>query len=614
MAEQERWWKAPKGQAHKLTLPYVQSAEQELGSTFNRMFLLECLYDPNNPEAADGQSQDRVTENAIASNVDTVTAVVATVDIRARFMTDGADWKQQRTARRLEWYGEEQKIRCKVLEKCRSAFKESVKKGNGLVKAYDVLGKPRVERVLIENVVVPLDETRDGREPRQLHHWDYVDADELEARFPKKAKEIDRARKTGTRRQMSAGMHSSFLRNDVECLWSYRFAMGTKGDDDYIPGRVTMVIADETLLDEVYEDEGPPLGMMVWSERLSSFYGISGAERIMGLQRALNRRNRQIETALDHIAMPTTYVRPADANLLVKSNRVGAVAVVRGDYPVTVSPQAVPAETFQSRQDLRQACQEEFGQTSLVTHGAKPAGIDSGVAMREYKDQTTQRFAQQEQAYERLVLDTIWLLLKVCKKLGAKAPVMVRRTRFGSQRIAWKDVDLGDSRVQMKAASNLNKTPAGRTQLVIEFAQAGIISTDQARRLMQHPDLERELSLYTAALESVEHDLDAIADGAVVMPEPYSNLAMCVWRGQSEYLQWRDDGAPEEILENLRQYIVVAADRLATIETPANSNMAGPMPGQEAAPMPVDPMMDPAMAAPPPQAALAAQAMNLRAS
>ena len=609
MAATDRWWRADKGSAHKLTIQYVQNAEQELGSTFNRMFLLECLYDPNNPEAQAEQNQDRVTENAIASNVDTVTAVVATVDIRARFMTDGADWEKQRIARRLEWYGEEQKERCRVLDKCRRAFKEAVKKGNGLTKAYDVLGKPRVERILIENIVVPLEETRDGREPRQIHQWDYVDADELDARFPKKAEAIEKARKAGTRRQMSAGMHSGFLRNDVECLWSYRLPIGTKGDDGYVAGRVVMAIADETLLDEKFEDECFPFGMMVWSERLSSFYGIGGAERIMGLQRALNKRNWQIERALEQIAMPTTYVRPADANLIAKSNRVGSVAVIRGDYPVTVSPQAVPSETYQSRQDLRQAAQEEFGQTSLVTHGAKPAGIDSGVAMREYKDQTTQRFAQQEQAYERIVLDTIWLVLKVCKKLGAKAPVMIRRTRFGSERIAWKNVDLGDARVQMKAASNLNKSPAGRTQLVIEFAQAGIISTDQARRLMQHPDLERELSLYTSALESVEHDLDAIADGKTVMPEPYSNLKMCVWRGQAEYLQWRDDGAPEEILESLRQYIVVAAARLADIEAPANANMAGPMPGQEAPPMPVEMTMEA-----PPMAALADQAMALRAS
>jgi hypothetical protein len=127
----------------------------------------------------------------------------------------------------------------------------------------------------------------------------------------------------------------------------------------------------------------------------------------------------------------------------------------------------------------------------MATHGAKPPGIDSGVAMREFKDQTTQRFAQQEIGFEHLVLWTHYLLIDVCKDLGAKAPKVTRRSRFGSKTMAWKDVDLGDVRVQMQAAANLNRTPAGREQLVIEFAQAGIISTDQARRLSGTPTSSR---------------------------------------------------------------------------------------------------------------------------
>jgi hypothetical protein len=613
MAIDERWWKALKGEAYKKTFQAVERAEQELGAIFQRHFLLECLYDPNNPDAEDTSAQERVTENAIATNVDTVTAVIATVDIGARFETDGADWKQQRIARRLEWYSEEMQERYAVLTKCRRAFKESVKKGNGLTKYYEWLGAPRVDHVMIENIVVPLEETRDGRAPRQLHQWDYIDADELTAAFPEYADEIEKAR-VGSRRRRGTFTPGNLIRNDVECLWSYRLPIGTKGKKGYVEGREVLAIYGVDLIDRPYEDDGLPYGMMVWSERNSSFYGISGAERIMGLQRALNKRNWQIERALDQVAMPTVYVRPADANLAVKSNRIGTIAVIRGDMPQYFAPPAVPAETYQSRVDLRNAAQEEFGQTSMVTHGAKPAGIDSGIAMREFKDQTSQRYAQQEKSFEQLVLDTIAGLLGVCKKLGKSAPTMLRRTRFGDEHIEWKDVDLKDARVQMQAASNLNRTPAGRMQMVIEFAQAGIISTDQARRLVRHPDLERELSLYTSALESIEHDLDAIADGKTVMPEPYTNLKMAVWRGQAEYLQWRDDGAPEAILEALRQYIVVAAARMAELEGIANHNAAAAAPAAAPAPMPGDvPPVDAPMTAPP-QAALSSQAMQVQAA
>ena len=66
--QNEMWWKAEKGEAHKRTIDYVNRAEDELGDVFTRLFRLECLYDPNNPDSG-SRGQDRVTENAIASNV-----------------------------------------------------------------------------------------------------------------------------------------------------------------------------------------------------------------------------------------------------------------------------------------------------------------------------------------------------------------------------------------------------------------------------------------------------------------------------------------------------------------------------------------------------------------
>jgi hypothetical protein len=608
------WWEAPKGEAHKKTIQFVNAAEDELGDVFERLFRLEYLYDPNNPDA-DPRQQDRVTENAIASNVDTVEAVIASTDIRVRYLTDGADWKQQRIARRLEWYSEDLGKRYDVLPKCRLAFKESAKKGNGLVKVHSIFDTPRVDFTLLENIVVPPDECREGRDPRQMHQWDYVDADELAMRFPEHEESIRKAVTNGRRRRNNYARQ--LISNDVECLWSYRLPIGVrpwnynpkKKYANYKPGRATLVLHDTTLLDMPWNKEHFPYSMTIWSNRINSFYKISAAERIMGIQRALNKNNWVIEKGNDNVVMPPIYVRPADANIGAKANRVNGYTVYRADMPVTVQHQAVPNETYNRNDKLVEKAQREFGQTSMATHGAKPAGVDSAVAMREFKDQTTQRFASQEQAFEHFILWTHYLLIDVCKDLGDKAPTVMRRSRFGSEKMRWKDVDLGDVRVQMQAAANLNRTPAGRSQLVIEFAQAGIISTDQARRLMSSLDLESELSLYTAALEDIEHSLDAIADGKVVMPEPFTNAAMGVWRSQNEYLKWQNDGAPEEILENLRQYIVQAA-WIQGQAAPANQNAPQPDAAGAGA-------LPPTAAPPggaPPEAAFAQQAMQLQAS
>lgn len=611
------WHRLPRNSVHTTIFETVRRFESDQSDVFDRLDKLEALYDPNGPGAVDaGEQLSHVQENVIASNVDTVHAVVSTSDVRARFLTDGADWATQRRARHLEWYAEELAKQYGILPACRKAFREAAKKGNGLVKVWSCLEQLRIDHVLVENLVVDPNECRDGRAPRQIHEWAFVDVDELLARYPRFREEILRARGSTENGRYSRQFMSDS--NEVQVLYSYRLPIGTKGKRGYRPGRYTCCLADVTLEDVAYEKECFPYACHVWSERLNSWYGISGAERIAGIQRALNKRNWQIEKQLDNNAVPTTYVRPVDAGLAQKKSRVNGYAVSKGEWPHQHAPIAVTGETYQSRIDLRESAHNEFGVSQMAAHAAKPSGLDSGTALREFRDQTTQRFAPQERNFESLVLSTIELAIGECKELGDAAPSVMRKSRFGKKKIAWADVDMKDVRVMIAPASNLGRTPSGRVQLVLELAQAGVINTDTTRRLIKHPDLERELSLYTAALENIEHALDEIADGAYVMPEPFMNLEMVVWRGQAEYLLWRDDAAPEDRLEAIRGFVVQAA-WMVSQKAAANANAAptGPLADPAATlptggDLPALPGGAPSTAAP--QAALSAQAMQLQAS
>lgn len=617
------WHRLSRNSVHNTIFETVRRFEAEQSDVFDRLDKLEALYDPNGPDASDaGEQLSHVQENVIASNVDTVHAVVSTSDVRARFMTDGADWATQRRARHLEWYAEEIAKLYDILPACRKAFKEAAKKGNGLVKVWQCLEQLRVEHVLVENLVVDPNECRDGKAPKQIHEWAFVDVDELIARYPRYRDEIEAARGSNENGRYTRSFMTE--NNELQVLYSYRLPTGRKGKKGYRAGRFTCCIAGQTLEDVTYEKESFPYAMHVWSDRLNSWYGISGAERIAGIQRALNKRNWQIEKQLDNSAVPTTYVRPVDAALAQKKSRVNGYAVAKGDWPHQHVPIAVSGETYKSRVDLRESAFNEFGVSQMQAHAAKPAGLDSGAAIREYRDETTQRFAPQERNFENIVLRAIELAIGVCKDMGAAAPTIMRKSRFGKKKLEWSQVDMGDVRVMIAPASTLGRTPSGRVQLVLELAQAGIINTDTTRRLIKHPDLERELSLYTAALENIEHALDEIADGKYVMPEPFMNLGMIVWRGQAEYLQWRDDGAPEDRLEDIRQFVVQAAWMKSQEAANANAAPAATDPmldpmAANANALPADPMAPPALpggapATVAPQAALAAQAMQLQAS
>jgi hypothetical protein len=638
-----RWFDATRGEVNRQALAYVRSVDAQQAHVYNKFIRCAALYDmPPRPRTAGDFVESAITnggrmhENVIASAVDTVSAQIATTDIRAVFDTDGADWSTQRKARHREWYSEQLGKLLDIPAKLQRAFKSGTAvKGTGAIKVYiDAFDQIRVDTVMVDDIVVDELECRNGP-PRQMHYRTPLDKEELKAQFPSHAVEIDRAQSgTAQNPRLWAG-YRLLERHEVMVLESWKLPIGTYGHERYKPGRHTIVIDGCDLLDEEYDDAWFPIITFRWEEPTQGWYGIGLVERNAGLQRALNRRNLQIERQNDQGAFPTTWIHRSDAalrNQAVTQNAIGTVAMYGGAQPpTTVIPQAVSQQTYMDADRLGSKIFENTGISRMAAQSVKPAGIETGVALREYRDQTTQRFARQEKGYERFYLDVMVLVLDCCRKLGTKAPRVMKRTRFGSRKLSWTDVDMTDVRIQIGAASTVSRSRAGRLQSVVEWAQAGIISQDTARRLLNHPDLEREMSLYTAAIENVEACLEEIADGAVVMPEPFMNLKLLVWRAQQQYLNWSADGAPEEILENLRTLIVQAAwmvsggdaaNENAAAGVGPDASMAPPGasgPGGGAppgAPPPMPPGMPPLPGMPMdphPQAAFSPQAMQLSA-
>lgn len=620
-AARRNWWNAPKGDVYTVALEYVQAVDRLQAPLFDKFVKLEALYDTNprtnlfnNDASVDGRVGGKIIENVIASNIDTVAASISATDVRARFETTDATWEQQRTAKHLEWYADGIAVMFDVGAKCRHGFKAGAAlKGTGLTKVYiDEFDQIRVDSVMVDDIVVDELETRNGS-PRQMHYRTLLDREDMKAQFPEYAKEIENAQTSTARNWRIWAGYRPVKQNELVVIESWRLPIGKKGKKGYQPGRHCIMVDGCDLLDEEWEKTFFPFAKIVWTQPARGWYGISLAERIAPIQRALNKRNWQIERTLDQSAAPTTFVQLADAKLAIQStNRIGNIAVYKAAVPVTPSFPQVNAEIYADRERQKASAFEESGVSRMAAQSVKPAGLDSGVAMREYRDQTTQRFAMQEKAYEQFWLDTITLIIDCCKDLGKDAPVIDKKTKFGAKKIKWSDVDMGDIKIQIAAASTLSQTPAGRQQSIVEWAQAGIISQDEARRLMDHPDLERAMSIYTAALDDIESTLESIMEGHHVMPEPYQNLKIGVWRAQQQYLILRDDQAPEEILEGMRQWIVQAAYIQNPPAPPQPAMSPGPpmMPGQgpQLALPPGQPGMDPnMMAAPPPDVGGAAQ-------
>lgn len=616
----QQWWKADKGEVYRKLIDHVQAVEQDQWSVFNRFVRLAALYDPNNAVLPDGSRIDDggyITENVIATNVDTVSSIISAIDIRAREITDGGDWDEQRQARQREFYIEGVEKLFDVPAKAESVFKEGPGiRGTGLMYVGEdrfAGGKKRkltIEPVLADDIIVDERECRTGGRPTQIHRRRIVDRDDLIARYPKHEAAIRAAQRNTT---ASWNMWAGFRpieENDIIVVHSHRLPRGEEGETGYMAGREVICVDGADLFDDAWNEREFPYAEIRWSGRGNGWYGISLAERIMGHQQVLNRSNWQIDMLVHRNAIPTTYVSYADHGKLSASEQTpGMVVAIKGQMPQTPTPPAISPEVYKRVADVKSSASEESGVNRMLSQGVKPAGLDSGAALRELNNATTQRFATQEKAYERFRRDIALLILSCCKRLGKDAPIVMRSTRFGVKKIDWAKVDPKITKVRLQMSSGLPRTVAGRTQMVLEWAQAGLIDQDESRRLLKYPDVERSLSLFTAGVEMLEHAFEAIADGEIVMPEPFMPLQACVKRGEMQYAEWwKVPGVPEEVLEALRQFIVQAAamsnpEQMPMGAAPANDNA---MPMGDVMP-PMDGM------AGPPQAALSAQAMNLRA-
>lgn len=597
----DNWRDAPKKdvQVFSRAVNRVLAIVRAQFETFDRFVKLAALYDPNGWAALTGsQSVSKqlsaardgalVIDNVIASNVDSTTGTLGAADVKPTFPTDGATWGVQRTMHHLGLYGEDLRKHLGLHPMEGEKLHEAALKGTGVVKVEInryrevVATAPEIDDVIVdEGSLQP-----DGW-PMDMYQRHRIDRDELAAQHPDHRAAIMSAPvgrlmggdTTWWSRYVDDGR---LMRNQLGVLEGYYRAVGRKGKPGYKPGRHFVAIDGHVLLDDEYEEDYFPFARMVWQPRYGCWYGIGGAERITGHQRRLNKHNWQFDAQLDSIARPTTFVRPIDAALNVQDRTAaGTTAVYRGDLPHTVIPTAVSPEQYRRDEVIHQRSFENFGQSRMAATSMKPAGIDSGVALREYKDQSSDRFASQEQRFEAFKLRTTWLGLMCCKKLGKDAPSFQRTTTYGTKLLTWSKVDPKDARVRMQAASTLSSTPAGRKQFAMELAQGGVISTDEARILLEQPDIERSLSLYTAALRNIERCLEDMLDGYIVMPHPMMNLKMCVWRGQAQLNLSEMDNAPEDVLENIRQFVVVAAHYLKGQEQPGMA--AGAMGGMQPA-------------------------------
>ena len=108
--------------------------------------------------------------------------------------------------------------------------------------------------------------------------------------------------------------------------------------------------------------------------------------------------------------------------------------------------------------------------------------------------------------------------------------------------------------------------------------QAGMLTQQEARALLDYPDLEAVNSMATASQEIFTMMIERILEKGIYQPpEPYMNLSMGIAMMQSAYLRAKINQVPETRLDLFRRFIEDSIGLLARMQA-----QAAPPPPMEA--------------------------------
>lgn len=605
------WWAAKEEEAHRRAMPLLETyiADQSFRlSQFLRWFRLYGNFPARGLSAAHyfrlaelSKRPNRLTLNVVKSCIDTVTSKIAKNKPKATFMTSGGSWSQQKRARLLDKFVWGQFYRAKVYETTPLVFRDACVFGTGFTKVYPeqcATGERiAVERVCPEEIFIDPMESVFGK-PRAIYQRRLLNRDQVTALFPKREREI-RAAKPAYAEQIPTG-----LTEQADLIWvveAYHLPSGPvkKGaemkDHD---GRVACFIENATLSLEAYERDYFPFPKFDWTSPLRGFWGMGLAEELVSIQTEINRILRQIQESLPW-AVPKCFVE--EGSDVVKdhlNDEIGGIIKFRGTKPEIDAIQAISPELFNQLDRLYLKAYEITGVSRMTAQAAKPAGLESRPALREWQDIESERFATQSRRYDDFHLEIAKQMVKLGKEIYSRDRdyTFMGRDRRYTVELKWKDVDLdADSLVmQILPTSGIPQTVSGRLAMVEDMNKLGLLPREEMLRLIDYPDTEAVLAREEADQEFCNMQIEKMIEkGEAMTPEPFQNLDYAVRQAQASYLLASTmSDVKETNLQLLRDYMEAAQEMLKSTQPPPGA--AGP-----AAMAPTPPGALPAPPAPP---------------
>lgn len=573
-----RWWYEEEGKAHQALFSLLDTirARPEYQERRRQFLLFLSLY-TNMPVLGFGLQSyarsytgTRISLNVIQNCINTLVSKVARTKPKPNCITEEGNYEAQEKAK-----GMQDSIDGILYEKrfynTHSEFiLDACVYGTGVLKIYEdpSFGDVRIDRTFIWELVIDDREAIYGK-PRTITQRKYYDKDVLCEQFAKAKDYFESESYQSIMESISGGSVDADsdefdydpATNQICVYESWHLKSGKDADD----GKHMVAIRGCDLLFEDYDEDDFPFVFLRPCKAPMGFYGVGTCETLAGMQAEINRILRDIQDSMHLLAKPHWMVEYGSK--VVKqhfNNDIATIIGYSGAQPTVYTPQAMSGDVYNHLQFLYKTAYEISGISQLSAQSQKPAGLNSGVALRAMNDIESERFLTFIDDKDESIRSVVEKVVSLIRKLSPKNKggyEVTAITKGGLKKINWSDVDLeNDTVIRIQPSSMLPSTIPGKLAFVDDLRQIGEITPDQALELIGFPDTEEFTKQKTAPSRAIKRDIAAMLRGVGVMPEPFDDHQLAKVLVNDAYHEARVSGVPEDNLEFMRKYIVATID------------------------------------------------------
>jgi hypothetical protein len=598
-----QWWTDDDVALYKSVFGHCQAVGTKQTSLLYNQAKFQSLYEnkdrylvgANNLITAGAvRTGNRMTLNIVKSCINSVCAKVSKEKTRIQFLTNDGTVKLQKKAEKLTQYVDGLFDATNTYGKGQSAFRDACIYGTGLVKIYAEDDEVKLERVLLREMIVDEVDALYG-DPRQIHRQKLVSKEVLIGMFPDMEDKIKSAAVYSEKGSVGA-------ENDkVLVIESWHIPSSKKATD----GKHSICINSATLFSEEYTKDYFPFVWYHWEEPSQGWHGTGLAEELMDLQAEISTIIQTIQLSQKIACYPRVYMQ-AGSNVTPNAfKEIGGVIKYTGAQPMIAPSPACPPEYYQHLWKIKDEAYQIAGVSEAAISGEKPAGLDSAVSLREYADISSERFNLQSQRLQVFYKEIARIMIDVSKDIFEANKGLAIKTSSNKfvKTIKWKEVDMDEDKYELTSfpVNLMPITPAGKLAFINNMLQAGLIDKAYAKSLLDYPDVNKFLSLDSAALDLAQMMVENMLEGGeYIAPEEFMNIPLTLQITLNEYLKAKlSEKYSDSELDNVRQFMT---DLKALANPPPDASAAPP-----SAPGPNPMQGAPAPTMPPPQGAPMAQ-------